>query len=182
MIIYVNLPELNFLSKINFSRQSLKIFTVRVKLSDSIFFLLGLSPIVKLIWHEKQFFLILLRGKYCLIHLEIVKRPNKWNYNVEILFKTRYCCPHPTPTQLYLVWIRFRRKISFDTSFTISKWLKKYYSFFMQCYSDNLGRMKNYDFIYLCLYSHSDTPHPTSPLILYLQKYYFEYCKINVHR
>ena len=29
--------------------QSLKIFTFRVKLSDSIFFLLGLSPIVKLI-------------------------------------------------------------------------------------------------------------------------------------
>ena len=32
-----------------FLRQSLKIFTFRVKLSDSIFFLLGLSPIVKLI-------------------------------------------------------------------------------------------------------------------------------------
>ena len=33
----------------NFSRQSLKIFTLRVKLSDSIFFLLGHTPIVKLI-------------------------------------------------------------------------------------------------------------------------------------
>ena len=33
----------------------------------------------------------------------------------------------PTPTQLYLVSIRFRRKISFDTSFTISNLLKKYY-------------------------------------------------------
>ena len=32
-----------------FPRQSLKIFTFRVKLSDSIFFLLGHSPIVKLI-------------------------------------------------------------------------------------------------------------------------------------
>ena len=32
-----------------FSRQRLKIFTFRVKLSDSIFFLLGLSSIVKLI-------------------------------------------------------------------------------------------------------------------------------------
>ena len=32
----------------------------------------------------------------------------------------------PHPTQLYLVWIRFRRKISSVTSFTISKWLKKY--------------------------------------------------------
>ena len=48
-----------------------------VKLSDSIFFLLGLSPIVKLIWHENQFFLSILRGKYCLIHFEIVKRPKK---------------------------------------------------------------------------------------------------------
>ena len=33
----------------------------------------------------------------------------------------------PTLTQLYLVSIRFRRKISFVTSFTISDWLKKYY-------------------------------------------------------
>ena len=33
----------------------------------------------------------------------------------------------PTPTQLYLVSIRFQRKISFVTSFTISNWLKKYY-------------------------------------------------------
>ena len=33
----------------------------------------------------------------------------------------------PTPTQFYLVWIRFRRKISFVMSFTISEWLKKYY-------------------------------------------------------
>jgi hypothetical protein len=32
-----------------FPRESLKIFTFRVKLSDSIFFLLGHSPIVKLI-------------------------------------------------------------------------------------------------------------------------------------
>jgi hypothetical protein len=32
-----------------FPRQSLKIFTFRVKLSDSIFLLLGHSPIVKLI-------------------------------------------------------------------------------------------------------------------------------------
>ena len=35
----------------------------------------------------------------------------------------------PTPTQLYLVSIKFRRKISFVTSFTISDWLKKYYCF-----------------------------------------------------
>ena len=41
--------------KILFPRQSLKIFTFRAKLRDSIFFLLGHSPIK--------------------IHLEIVKRP-----------------------------------------------------------------------------------------------------------
>ena len=75
----------------NCPRQSLKRFAFRVKLSNSIFFLLGLSPIVKLIWHEKQIFLSIVCGKYCLIHLEIVKRPKKWNYNVEILFKTLSC-------------------------------------------------------------------------------------------
>jgi hypothetical protein len=32
-----------------------------------------------------------------------------------------------TTTQHYLVWIRLQRKISFVKSFTISKWLKKYY-------------------------------------------------------
>ena len=41
------------LIKKRFPRQSLKMFTFRVKLSYSIFFLLGLSPIVKLIQHEK---------------------------------------------------------------------------------------------------------------------------------
>ena len=39
--------------------------------------------------------LSVLRGKYYLIHLEIVKRPKKLNYNVEILFKIRKCCPPP---------------------------------------------------------------------------------------
>ena len=34
----------------------------------------------------------------------------------------------PTPTQQhYLVLIRLQRKISFVASFTISRWLKKYY-------------------------------------------------------
>ena len=41
------------LSNIEFPRQSFKIFTFRVRLSDSMFFLLGLSHIFKLIWHEK---------------------------------------------------------------------------------------------------------------------------------
>ena len=58
-----------------FPRQSLKILTFRVKLSDSIFFLLGLSPIVKLIYNKKSKFFK--RGKYCFIYLEIVKRPKK---------------------------------------------------------------------------------------------------------
>ena len=56
--------------------------------STSIFFLVGPSFIVKLIWYEKQIFLSILRGNYCLIHLKIVKMPKKLNYNVEILFKT----------------------------------------------------------------------------------------------
>ena len=112
--------------KISFPRQILKIFTFRVKLSDSIFFLFWLSHIVKLIWHEKKIFLnLLLRVKYCLIHLEIIKRPKKLNNNVEIYSKQDNVAPHPK--KIYLVWIRFRRKISFVTSFTISKWLKKYH-------------------------------------------------------
>ena len=37
-----------------------------------------------------------------------------------------------SPTQHYLVSIRLTRKISFVTSFTISKWLKKYY--FQVCF------------------------------------------------
>ena len=32
------------------------------------------------------------------------------------------------PTLYYLVWIRFQRKLSLVTTFTIYKWLKKYYS------------------------------------------------------
>ena len=56
-----------------FPCQNLKRFAFRVKLSDSIFFLLDLSLIVKLI-HKKQIFKHL-REKYCLIHLEIVKIP-----------------------------------------------------------------------------------------------------------
>ena len=75
--------------KILIPRQSLKRFAFRVKLSDSVFFLLGLSPVVKLILYEKQIFLSILRGKYYLIQLEIVKMHKKWNYNVEILFKIR---------------------------------------------------------------------------------------------
>ena len=40
-------------NKTFFPRQSLKVFTFRIKLSDSIFFLLGHSPIAKLIQREK---------------------------------------------------------------------------------------------------------------------------------
>ena len=48
--LFTNLFVSNFQDlKITFPRQSLKRFTFRVKLNDSIFFLLGYSPIVKLI-------------------------------------------------------------------------------------------------------------------------------------
>ena len=63
------------MKKKTFPRQSLKIFTSRFKLSDLVFFLLGLSPIVKLISRENLIILSLLSGNYCLIHLEIVMRP-----------------------------------------------------------------------------------------------------------
>ena len=46
--IFYNFFSISF-DKNSFPSQSLKILTFRVKLSDSIFFLLGLSPIVKLI-------------------------------------------------------------------------------------------------------------------------------------
>ena len=54
-LVYCSLPDWERQVR-DFPRKSIKIFTFRVKLSDSIFFLLGLSPIVKLIWHEKQIF------------------------------------------------------------------------------------------------------------------------------
>ena len=30
-----------------------------------------------------------MRGKYCLIHIKIVKRPKNFNYYVEIIFQIR---------------------------------------------------------------------------------------------
>ena len=60
----------------------------------------------------------MLCGKYCLIHLEIVKRPKNENITLKSYLKQDNVAP--TPTQLYLVSIRFRRKISFVMSFTIS--------------------------------------------------------------
>ena len=44
------------LPRIHFPSQSLKKFTFRVKLSDSIFFLLGLSPIVKKFDMKSKYF------------------------------------------------------------------------------------------------------------------------------
>ena len=58
-----------------FARQSLKKNTFRVKSSNSIFFLLGLSSIVNYFDIKSKFFEVVLRGKYYLINLEIVKRP-----------------------------------------------------------------------------------------------------------
>ena len=63
-----------------FPRQSLKRFSFRVKSGGSIFFLLGLSPIVNK-FYIKSNFLSLLCVIYCLIHLEIVNRPKN-----EIIF------------------------------------------------------------------------------------------------
>ena len=59
----------------------------------------------------------------------------------------------PTPTQLYLVWIIFRRKISFVTSFAISMWLKKYYTLKMKQYTVfNVNPIKTYLTIYIYTY------------------------------
>ena len=58
------------LVKKHFPCQSLKRFTFCVKLSDSIFFLLGLSHIVNQFDIKIKCFFCLLRGKYCLIYLE----------------------------------------------------------------------------------------------------------------
>ena len=82
-----------FIKYILFPRQSLERFTSRVKSSDSIFFLLGLSPIVNYFEIESKS-LSIFRGRYCFIHLEILQRPKKGNYYVKILFKTRSYCPH----------------------------------------------------------------------------------------
>ena len=76
--------------------KSLKIFTFRVKLSDLIFFLLGHCPIVKLIYREKYIFLSLWRGKYYLIHLEIVKRPKYEIITLKSYLKQDNVAPHPT--------------------------------------------------------------------------------------
>ena len=72
--------------KISFPRQSLKIFMYfSYKIKGLNIFLVRSSPFVKLIMKSKR----KRREKYCLIQIEIVKRPKKINYNVEILFKTR---------------------------------------------------------------------------------------------
>ena len=60
-----------------------------------------------LIWQKKVNILRLLRGKYCLIHLEIENIPKNWNYSVEILSKTRVSS---TPTQLNLFELDFNVK------------------------------------------------------------------------
>ena len=44
------------------------------------------------------------------------------------MFKSYFKQDDVAPYQHYLVWIRLQHKISFVASFTISKWLKKYYT------------------------------------------------------
>ena len=55
-------------------------------------------------------------GKYYSIHLEILKRPKKWNYNVEISFKTRYCFL-PPPHNFILF------QLDFDVKFPLLRLL-----------------------------------------------------------
>ena len=101
---------------------------VSFKLCNSIFFLLSLSPIVKLIWNEKQIVLCILRWKYRLNHLEIVKIPKKWNYNIEILIQNKIMLSPPPPHNFILFWLDLDLRFPSFTSFTfIPKWLKKYY-------------------------------------------------------
>ena len=52
-------------------------------------------------WHKNYIFFSLSCGRYCQIHLEIVKRLKKCKYVVEILFKPKHCCP-PTPHNIIL--------------------------------------------------------------------------------
>ena len=87
-----------------FPRQSLKRFTFCVKLSDSIFFLSFSYGQIKLTW--KANLLSFLR----LIHLEILKRLKNEIITLKSNLKQDNVAPHPH--QLYLVWIRFLRKIS----------------------------------------------------------------------
>ena len=99
-----------------FPRQSLKRFTFCVKSSDSIFFLFGFL-LSSINWTWKVNLLSLSRGKYCLIHLKMVKRPKKLNCNVEILFKTRQCCPLP-PHNFILF------ELDFDVKFPLLRLLQ----------------------------------------------------------
>ena len=70
------------------------------------------------------------RGKYCLIHLENYK-PDFKNEIITLKFflKQDNVVPHPRTSVSCL--IRLQLKISFVTSFTISKWLEKYYFKFL---------------------------------------------------
>ena len=56
-----------------------------------------------------------------LINFKIVKRYKKLNYHVKILFEQNNVAPN---TKYYFVWIMFKHKIFFVTSFTISKYIK----------------------------------------------------------
>ena len=97
--------------------------------------IIGLSHWIKLRgnWYSIILFLLL---KIWFIYVVLLTNENFrfWNnYNEvfhvkalkDLLFVSNQVTP--TPTQHYLVWNRLQRKISFVTSFTISKWLKKYY-------------------------------------------------------
>ena len=111
------------IKKNSFPRQSLEKIYLSCQIKWLKNFLVWSFSYRQLIWHKKSILLSLTRGKYCLIHLEYCKDNQKmillgWN-----LVWNKIMLP-PTPTQKYNDSIRFRRKMSFVTSFTISKWLK----------------------------------------------------------
>ena len=109
-------------NKFNFHVKALKDFLFFVKSSDSICFLLNLSPIVSYFtW--KVNLIKAFKWKILFNYLENLKRL-KIKLLRSNLISNKMMLP---PTTHFIVGIRLQRKISFFTAFTISKWLKKYY-------------------------------------------------------
>ena len=69
----------------------------------------------QIIWHKKVNLFRFFTWKIVFDSLGNLNRPNKWNIVLKFYLKKDN-----------VVWIRLQHKISFVTSFTISKWLKKY--------------------------------------------------------
>ena len=105
--------------RIYFPHQSLKRFTFCVKSSDLIFFMFGFSPIVN--QFDKKINLIKPFTQKILFNLL-----KKCNYYVEILFKTRKCCPPPPKKNILF-------ELDFNVKFPLLRLLQslsiKYYNF-----------------------------------------------------